>query len=131
MLDQLTSYIQSTGGEGYTYGFSDCAPWVARWVERATGRKVPFPMYRSRKQSLQVVKDAGGMTALFSDLAAQVGLKATLAPQRGDIGLLVHPQALHMQLLAICLGNGKWAGKVITGEVSTFSGRVVKAWSVQ
>lgn len=132
MTDKLTQFILETSGEPWRFGHSDCAPWVARWVTRATGRRVPIPVYDDIAGSVRVVREAGGLKPLFMDIADRVGLKTCLFPERGDIALMRHPQAMQMQVLSVCLGGGKWAAKVSqTAQVATFSGVPVIAWKIE
>jgi len=100
-------------------------------VDVASGLKVPVPEYHDMKGSVQVVRADGGLLPLFCRLARETGLEETMFPERGDIGLHHHPQAMSLQILAVCLGGGKWAAKVSkTAQVATFDGAPIKCWTV-
>lgn len=129
-MDALSKFILATSGEPWVYGYSDCAPWVLRWVEEATCKSAPIPEYSDKRGAVRVVKEAGGVLPLFLSFAAAMELPETLSPQRGDVGLLEHPRGLMARIGAVYLGQGKWAAKMTTGQVATFSARPVRIWSL-
>jgi|GEM_PF-2898438 len=131
MPDKLTSFITGTAGEPWRLRFSDCAPWACRWIEVAIGVEVPLPEYSTQREAVAVLRNHGGLKSLATMIGKQIGLEETLAPRRGDVGLIQNKLVMGGVILAICLGSGKWAARVaLTSQNATISGPVLKAWSV-
>jgi hypothetical protein len=69
--------------------------------------------YDSALTCARILRDAGGLPALATQIAARAGLLTTDAPEAGDVGLV---EFLNAPLLAICAGE-KWAIKTKDGLV--------------
>ena len=129
-MDSLSKYIFETAGEDWVYGFSDCAPWVLRWVTRASGKTAPLDVYSSRAESLKILREAGGMVPLFARYAGKLELHETSDPIRGDVAVVPMKQALTGLVGAVALGGGNWAAKMSTRSVAIVSVDSIVAWSV-
>lgn len=73
----LTEFLRSAFAEPFRYGAWDCALTPANWILRLTGRD-PAAALRGRYDTAlgwrRIAARAGGLTALFAQLAGDAGL---------------------------------------------------------
>lgn len=126
--DRVKAYARSFEGVPVTWGVDDCSMFVARWVERETGLPLPLPSYGSRDEAHTLIAEAGSLAALWGNLAAEVGIHETGAPELGDVGVI--DTSRFGQVGVIWLANGACYWRESKG-VTLFQPRCyVKAWRV-
>lgn len=133
MADLLTSmaeYLRSAAAEPFAWGRSDCAFFAAGWVSLRTGIDVAAP-YRQRfsssSGSRRIVREAGGIVGLATEIAAAAGLARTEAPTAGDVGVI---ESAAGQIFAIRGATGdRWVAKHRRGVVAG-PAPFVAAWHV-
>lgn len=117
-----------------TWGVDDCSAVPARWVAERTGRQVWTPPYRSEAQAAALVSQAGGLAALWDEIATAHRLR-TLAlgaepVEIGDVGIM--QTRLSGEVGGIFLHGGILMVRCNDG-VRTFwprAGAMVAAWRV-
>lgn len=129
-MDALTRFIHRTGGEPWVYGWSDCAPWVLRWVTQRTGKTASVPRYDSRLGALRLIRVHGGTMPLYQSFASSLGLATVGSPQRGDVAVVSVERSLTGQTGAISVSPGKWAVKFHSGKVKIVEADHLIVWQV-
>ncbi len=107
--DAVTRALRRWAAEPFDRVRDNCGLAVLRYVEEAVARRLfPPPAYTSWLGALRMLKRAGGY-ALYCDWAmGRLGCPPTLAPRRGDVGLIELSGGL---TAAICLGRGMWGAR--------------------
>lgn len=82
--ERLKAFIDATPLTP-TIGVDDCGPWVARWIEQETGRRVEFPVYATREEGYALVREVGGLVQFVTPL---LHLPETYAPELGDVAVI-------------------------------------------
>ena len=85
---KLQSYADSLENEAVVWGKSDCCLFVARWVEIANGKKLALPAFDSEGMAKRLIAKAGGLEALWAEIAGKAGMYETRFPEIGDVGLI-------------------------------------------
>ncbi len=118
MAAVLASFLQRMASEPFRYGEWDCALAVANWVREATGIDPAERLrgrYRTELGWKLVAGRAGGLPALFADIASRVGLSAVHdSPRPGDVGLV---QVRSLGVFGAIRGEGRWVVKLNNGVV--------------
>lgn len=125
----LDAFLERMAATPFVDGRTDCALTVADWVMEATGCPDPATDLRGRYHTAlgreRLLKRLGGLEAVMTSCAARAGLRETLAPKPGDVGLV---EFGGRQFAAICMGR-HWAVQSTAGLFGT-EGAVIKAWEV-
>lgn len=85
---KLQSFVEGLRDKPVAWGEDDCCAWVRRWIDIATGIAIETPAYASRHDAHRIIAAAGGLPALWCDLAARHGFAPTGAPALGDVALV-------------------------------------------
>ncbi len=128
VMRDLNAYLRATARQPFVWGTSDCALFVADWVQAATGLADPAAEWRGRYASeAAALQFAGclGFSGLIAKGARRAGLARTCAPHFGDIGIAVIGRAVG----AIKTDRG-WAARLPRGLVVMSKPRILAAWSV-
>lgn len=99
----MRDFLCEQAGRQFCFGRHDCALILADWVERVTGRD-PAKEYRygyDRAGTAHLARPLA-MLRLFDRLARGAGMVRTIAPELGDVALIVLP-------------DGKPRGAIYTG----------------
>jgi hypothetical protein len=128
--DELQRFIRAGMALPFDWVSNNCGFWVCDWIKIKRGID-PVRRLRGRFRDafafIRYVETHGGGNEAFSrKIAAAANLKETLNPRRGDIGLVATPSGAAM---AICIGDGRWAGKSQHGVVIS-EYPVIVAWRV-
>lgn len=129
----LGQFIADHGRTPFAWGTHDCCTWLADWILLRRGGRDPAHAFRGlydEQSANQIVFLHGGLAALLGELARAAGLKETLEPRLGDVGL-VEGQGADGSLVtagAICCGR-RWACLTLGG---IYARRVepIVAWRV-
>lgn len=117
-------------GTPFEMGERDCMLVLADWVKRVTGVdpcediRLTYDSKASCNRETGFFRDPVGTMAKF---AAKAALDPTNSPRRGDVGLVIDPNA--QAVGAICLG-GHWAAKAPGGTTTFIPSQILAAWSV-
>jgi hypothetical protein len=83
----LRDYIESAGP--VVWGESDCCAFPAKWIERVTGKRVPYPKYTTREEAHTLMAKSGGsLVRLCERWLAPLNLPLAIDPQLGDVGVI-------------------------------------------
>lgn len=86
--DLLREHVAEVAEKTPIIGIDDCAPWVAQWIEKASGRRIIVPAYMTSEEGYSTAAAAGGLVQLVEPLLAAAGLWTTPAPVLGDVGII-------------------------------------------
>ncbi|MCF3933306.1 hypothetical protein L1787_07760 [Acuticoccus sp. M5D2P5] len=89
--EALRSACRALDDVPVTWGVDDCSAWPASWVAAITGRDVLWPAYANEDEARDLIAAAGGLDALWQDVAADCGLRRRVKgeePRLGDVGLI-------------------------------------------
>lgn len=87
--EALRSFVNRTQGVPVIWGESDCSTWPAQWIIDQTGANVEWPEYSTREEAQQIIDAAGGLDAVWHEIATEAGLERVWdAPILGDIGII-------------------------------------------
>lgn len=129
IADDLFSFIKRTSAQRFDWVSCNCGFWVCEWVKVARGID-PVGYLRSKfeipEEFKRHVARRGGNEEFSRMIAENAGLVETANPKRGDVGLVVHGQE---QMMAIYLGDGRWAAKSAKG-VAIAEWPMITAWRV-
>lgn len=101
---RLGEFIESRRSMPFRYGENDCCLFAADAVKAMTGDDLAAAWrgkYRSAREALKFVRDAGGLPKLVSTVLSET--VAVALAQRGDV--LLVPRGDREQALAICAGE--------------------------
>lgn len=84
----LRAHVDAVANRAPEIGVDDCGPWVVQWIEKACGRRVSFPAYRTSAQAYALAATAGGLVELVEPLLSAVGLSEAFEPVLGDVGIV-------------------------------------------
>ncbi len=126
----LEAYIMEHAGRPVRWGVSDCCMFVASWVERASGVKLPTPHYMGEEHGRALIDAAGGLEPIWRDIATRGGLWTTGAPDVGDVALI--DTTRWGPIGAIWGGSGYAYWRTLNGVtmVAPHPDTVVASWSV-
>lgn len=117
-------------GQKFEYGVLDCMLAPCDWVLRVTGRD-PAENLRGTYHTLLECDEVTGFLKnpikVTQACCESVGLELTRDPQKGDIGVVMHPTGA---VGAVCLGGKRWASKAQTGVTIWEPEKLYRAWSV-
>jgi hypothetical protein len=127
--DDLQRFIRAGMALPFDWVSNNCGFWVCDWIKIKRGVD-PVRRLRGKFRDafafIRHVENRGGNEAFSRGIAAEANLKETLNPKRGDVGLVTTPLGVAM---AICIGDGRWAGKSQHGVVIS-EYPVIVAWRV-
>lgn len=151
-FERLDLFLEDALDRVWSWGEWDCALCPAAWV-RALGHPDPAADlfrygggYDTALGAARVVRKAGGMVALWTDVAARAGARPVSTPRKGDVGLIRLPDAeqpgpallvettppsLRETVGAVCIGGGHWATASAEGIGILNRPAVVRAWRVE
>ncbi len=98
MNDRLSVFLAEAAGKPYRLGEWDCGLWLADWYMAATGKPDPAAHLRG----IEYPDNAAPRAYVIRHAARAEGLQRTIAPARGDIGL-------------VSLQKGHLVGGIFTG----------------
>ncbi|MDQ2083193.1 hypothetical protein RA307_23665 [Xanthobacteraceae bacterium Astr-EGSB] len=127
--EQLAEFVASLRDKPVTWGVDDCCAWVRVWITRAAHMDVAVPAYASRRDAQAIIVGAGGLPALWNDLAVRHGLAPTGAPTLGDVGLVemsFGPAGVIFATAGICCVRTDTGVSFMSPRIST----IVGAWRV-
>ena len=85
----LETYINEHAGRPASWGKSDCSMFVANWIERATGRRVPTPDYTGEEAGRAIIAaHPGGFQGVWRDIARAASIHETYSPELGDVAII-------------------------------------------
>lgn len=132
-MDAVARHLRLWATTNFVWGRSDCAIVLADYVRDLTGKDGAAHLrgrYSTRAGCNRVSGFVRrGLVSVVDECAANVGLLACGAPQRGDIGVLKFTDRAFAG--AICLGGDRWALKSPEGLMTVTRPHVVAAWSVR
>jgi len=129
---KLSDHLTTAGVMPFEYGAADCCTFACDWVLAIRGVD-PMASWRSQYTTLAGAQrrmiERGGMIECVSAEMEAAGLKETIFPQPGDVGLVrqVH-EGKEQTMLAIKTARG-WACKAERGLVVAPL-EMVRAWRV-
>ena len=92
----LTLYVEELAAARWAWGECDCTLAVASWIERLHGidpAKLFRGTYHTAEEARALVKRKGGFMPWIGMLLDRMGLERTQAPETGDVGIIIAPQA--------------------------------------
>lgn len=88
LTERLFAFLQQFDGKDVEWGRDDCSAICAAWA-RECGHDVSIPSYSSREEAHGLIRDAGGLVALWDGIAASAGICERFdEPQLGDVGII-------------------------------------------
>lgn len=129
MSPDLASYLRRAAAQPFVWGESDCALFMSGWVLARRGVDPAASLrgrYRCQLGAARHVHRLGGMEAMGRRLALAAGLRITVDPQPGDIGLVRDPLAGPLFAIHTALG---WAAKGPHG-IALGAFPIIVAWAV-
>lgn len=124
----LTEFLARAEARRFQPGEWDCCLMVADWVRECTGIDGAAPWrgrYRTVQGFLRHLRAGGGVEGVMSQGAALAGLRETMEPKRGDIGVI---EAAGAKVGAICTGR-QWVAVGQRG-LSAIAAEPLRAWRV-
>lgn len=128
-MARLKAHVEACSGPP-VIGVDDCGPWVARWIEIETGKKVDFPKYATPQEAYALAAAVGGLVNLVEPLLANIPLWRIETPVYGDVGII---RLSDRETAAIFLDNGLAAVRGERGKVFFFHPRpasILRAWEL-
>ena len=148
-FERLDLFLEAALERVWTWGEWDCALCPADWV-MALGHPDPAAhlreTYHTAHGAARVVRQAGGMVALWTEVAARAGARPVTAPRKGDVGLIrlpdfeqprpellaeATPVSLRELAGAVCIGGRHWATASAEGIGMLNDPAVVMAWRME
>lgn len=91
--EALKALVEDLKGKPCVYGQDDCSLICAQWIADVTGRSFDWPVYSSREDAERIIEEAGGLVAVWTPIAWQLGLEERHlypgeAPEIGDVGII-------------------------------------------
>lgn len=87
-MNDLFDFLRQYDGKEVTWGLDDCSAICAAWA-RECGHDVSIPAYSSQEEAHRLIRDAGGLVALWDGIAASAGICERLGePESGDVGII-------------------------------------------
>lgn len=116
MDDDLRAFLKAQTALPFIWRDSDCFRLPGAWVERLTGVVLPWPEYSTEEEALELVRQAGGATALADSMLAAVGWEPVLAPSVGAVAVIpvVSREGMRAEVGAIWTGR-RWAARAKRG----------------
>lgn len=113
--DAVAAELRIWAREPFDRRSANCALSVLSYVERATGSaRLRWPRLLAARAWPKVWERPDRLEAVALQALEQLGCRETLAPQRGDVGLIEQANGL---TAAICVGRGHWAARSAAGVV--------------
>lgn len=129
MSDLIAAHLRRWAASDFVWGVSDCSIVLADYVLEVTGKDGAAPLrgaYDSRESCVALTGMDKGLMGVVEACAGRVGLVRTIAPKRGDIGVL---RLRKHEFAGLCLGD-RWAVKSPDGLLYLDKPEVVAAWAV-
>jgi len=129
--DKLRGFIADNNARPWQPGYVDCCMVLASW---ATWLGHPDPAahlrgsYDNDEGLRAIIVAHQGAVPIVSTCAANIGLKPTSKPTRGDIGVIGSPSNIHRQFGAIHDGKG-WLVRM-HGGFGRMTARTLAAWEI-
>lgn len=129
LVPVLKAYVEESSDLETVWGVSDCSAWCAKWVERATGRLVPLPVWHTREEAHALIEKYGSLDAVWEETLSGV-LDLTGAPKYGDVGII--DTGRYGQVGGVFLHGRYFAWKADPVGVAFLVPRnnIVKSWSL-
>lgn len=133
MADVLSVFLRAVAERPHLWGESDCVMTQFAWVRQRTGidpAAIVGAAWHGEREARAVIAATGGVLDGGRELYARCGLAETVAPVRGDIGVIEtgrEGQVLHVA--AICTG-ARWAWPAEPRGIAMARGIVRAAWAV-
>jgi hypothetical protein len=83
-LARLIETLERWQRRPFVYGESDCVRFAAECIEAQTGKRYETP-YRTRREALRLIRNAGGLSPL---VVSRLGPPHYGRPRRGDVCLV-------------------------------------------
>lgn len=123
----FSDFIEETRSEPFRWGVNDCALWCASAVQSVTGIDPAADLrstYSSRFECHQIIKNAGGLTAVVSPRMDRVGLRELEENQDG-VAIL----QLRQKRLCGLIVDGRAVVRMETGLRIVDQYTIVRGWS--
>jgi hypothetical protein len=113
----LRDFLIAGAARPFAWGVCDCSLWPADWLVESRGVD-PVPDLRGTYScwigAIRRVRRAGGLAWIFGPRLEAIGMRATLAPAPGDLGVVkVGPHLVG----AVRTPSGRWAVKRESGVI--------------
>lgn len=132
MAEVLSNYLSAAAARGFAWGAHDCMLFAADWARARTGSDPAAcwrGRYRSETEALQIVAEAGGMSALMGRALEALGWAKADAPQAGDVGVFLVPTPNgRSEVAGICGLHGQGAFVTKRG-IAVARIQPVEAWT--
>lgn len=125
---RLRAFLAEGAGAPFVWGERDCALWACDWIRSERGVDPAAALrgtYASGLACARLLRGAGGLPVLASDLAARAGIIETDTAEAGDVGLIETRDGAY---LAVCTGEA-WAIKASDG-LAVAPARPIKVWAI-
>lgn len=130
MPDIVANHVRRWAAIDFVWGQSDCSLVLADYVRDVTGIDGAEHLrgrYGDRTAAEAVAGLDRGLEHVISACASRCGLMRTIAPVRGDIGVM---KLRHLEFAGLCLGD-RWAVKSPDGVLFLDGPELIAAWAVR
>lgn len=127
----LLAYIAEHSGRPASWGRSDCSMFVAHWIERASGVRVPTPHYMGEEAGRSIIAShPEGFAGVWRDIAGAAQIYETVAPEVGDVAII--NTSRYGPIGAIWGGSGYAYWRTLNGVtmVTPHPDMIVASWKV-
>lgn len=128
----LQDYLDQAAQTPFAWGAHDCATFPAGWVLSQLGAD-PLAIWRDTYATAEeadgLIAEAGGLIALWTQAAEQVGASRTSAPRAGDVGVVELPLVGGARQLGAIRVNRAWAMLLADGVIVQ-PARCLAAWRI-
>lgn len=126
---QLAEFVAHWKDRPVIWGESDCTAFAAEWVKTIRGERVPFLAdYNSRDEAHHLIAYYGGLSSIWSQALARIGVFETPSPQLGDVAIV---QLADYGEVGVVMGNDR-VSILRTDDGTRFlrPRSFVKVWSI-
>lgn len=129
-MTDLGAYLQTAISRPWKWGKWDCCRFAAEWcVRRGCGDPMSFlkPLYTSEFQALRIIREGGGLTALWSRGMADIGAQEVDEPALGDVGIVQSVTERGTEEVCAIFTGKRWAMLGIHGLICA-PAEPIKVW---
>lgn len=131
----VTKHLQLWSSTPFVWGLADCGVSVANYVWEIVGVDPALGMrgmYNDRRGCYRWIKKTyGSVLQMAIDGFNTAHLPVTSDPKTGDVGVVKFELSRNLDVIAMCVGGGMWATRLVGGSMVAKPTMIKRAWSVE